>query len=89
MAAYLGLVDTANGMNVRLDPRDWAFPNVDLTVHLYRTPEGGPGHWIGLDTTVIVGTSGVGLTSSTLHDEHGPVGRAEQGLTVRPMARRR
>ena len=89
VAAYLGLVDTANGMNVRLDPRDWAFPNVDLTVHLYRTPEGGPGHWIGLDTTVIVGASGVGLTSSTLHDEHGPVGRAEQSLTVRPMAVRR
>ena len=88
VAAYLGLVDTANGMNVRLDPREWAFPNVDLTVHLHRTPEGGPGRWIGLDTLVTVGAEGVGLTSTTLHDECGPVGRAEQILTVRPMAAR-
>jgi hypothetical protein len=89
VAAYLGLVDTANGMNVRLDPREWAFPNVDLTVHLHRTPLGGPGRWIGLDTLVTVGAEGVGLTSTTLHDERGPVGRAEQILTVRPMAARR
>ena len=75
-------------MNVRLDPRAWAFPNVDLTVHLFRTPEGGPGRWLGLDTSVTVGTSGIGLTSTTLHDERGPVGRAEQILTIRPMAAR-
>lgn len=85
-AAFLGLVDTANGMNVRLDPREWAFPNVDLAVHLYRTPQGGPGRWIGFDTLVTIGTGGVGLTSTALHDELGPVGRAEQILTVRPMA---
>ncbi|MCM2333999.1 MAG: thioesterase family protein, partial [Anaeromyxobacteraceae bacterium] len=86
LAAFLGLVDTANGMNVRLDPRAWAFPNVDLAVHLYRTPQGGPGRWVGFDTLVTVGAGGVGLTSTTLHDEAGPVGRAEQILTVRRMA---
>jgi len=88
LAAYLGLVDTANGMNVRLDPREWAFPNLDLSVHLHRSPQGGPGRWVGFDTLVTVGAGGVGLTSTTLHDEHGPVGRAEQILTVRPMARK-
>jgi hypothetical protein len=87
LAAFLGLVDTANGMNVRLDPRRWAFPNVDLSVHLHRPPQGGPGRWIGLDTLVTIGAGGVGLTSTTLHDELGPVGRAEQILTVRAMAR--
>jgi hypothetical protein len=86
VAAFLGLVDTANGMNVRLDPREWAFPNVDLSVHLYRTPQGGPGRWVGFDTLVTVGAGGVGLTSTTLHDEAGPVGRAEQILTVRRLA---
>jgi hypothetical protein len=45
LAGFLGLVDTANGMNVRLDPREWAFPNIDLSVHLYRAPQGGPGRW--------------------------------------------
>jgi len=89
LAAYLGLIDTANGMNVRLDPQEWAFPNVDLTVHLYRTPEGGPGRWLGLDTLVTLGSRGIGLTSTTLHDERGPVGRAEQILTLRPIAKRR
>ncbi len=88
LAAFLGLVDTANGMNVRVDPRQWAFPNVDLSVHLFRAPRGGPGRWLGLDTLVTIGEGGVGLTSTTLHDEQGPVGRAEQILTVRPMAGR-
>jgi hypothetical protein len=86
LASFLGLVDTANGMNVRLDPRAWTFPNLDLTVHLHRTPQGGPGRWAGFDTLVTVGAGGVGLTSTTLHDEQGPVGRAEQILTVRPVA---
>jgi hypothetical protein len=85
VAAYLGLVDTANGMNTRIHPLEWAFPNIDLTVHLYREPHGGPGHWLGLDTLVTIGAGGVGLTSTTLHDEAGPVGRAEQILTVRKM----
>jgi hypothetical protein len=38
---------------------------------------------------VTIGANGVGLTSTTLHDERGPVGRAEQILTVRPMTVRR
>jgi Thioesterase-like superfamily len=83
-AAYLGLVDTANGITVREDPRSWMFPNVDLTVHLFRAPEAG---WVGFDTTVTFGTEGLGLTSSTLYDVHGPVGRSEQSLTVRPLTR--
>ena len=81
-AAYVGLVDTANGIAVREDPREWMFPNVDLTVHLYRQPVAG---WVGFDTTVVFGTDGLGVTSSTLYDVEGPVGRAEQSLTVRPL----
>jgi hypothetical protein len=81
-AAFLRLVDTANGIATRADPREWMFPNVDLTVHLFREPVGS---WVGLDTTVVFGTAGLGLTTSWLHDELGPVGRAEQALTVRPM----
>ena len=83
VAAYLGVVDTANGVATRLDPSQWMFPNTDLSVHLVREPSAG---WVGFDTAVIIGDSGVGLTSSRLHDAHGPVGRCEQILTVRPMA---
>ena len=42
LAAFVGLADCANGMNVRLRPQEWAFPNIDLTIHMYRTPHGGP-----------------------------------------------
>lgn len=82
LASYLALVDTANGIAVRQPPTEWMFPNVDLTVHLHRRPRGA---WTGLDTTVTFGPSGQGLTSTVLHDVDGPVGRAEQTLTVRPL----
>ena len=81
LARFLALVDTANGIAVRESPKDWLFPNLDLTVHLHRQPRG---RWTGLDTTVVFGAHGHGLTSTTLHDLDGPVGRAEQILTVRP-----
>ncbi|MFF0794753.1 thioesterase family protein [Streptomyces spiralis] len=83
LASYLALVDTANGIAVRQPPTAWMFPNVDLTVHLHRQPAGD---WTGLDTTVTFGPSGQGLTSTVLHDITGPVGHAQQILTVRPPA---
>lgn len=82
LARFVGLVDTANGVAVRASPRAWMYPNVDLTIHLYRQPVG---EYVGLDTTVVFGDAGLGVTSSVLHDLAGPVGRAEQQLTVRPM----
>ena len=80
-AAVAGLLDIANGMTVRAAPGDVAFPNVDLTAHLFAQPADG---WLGLDTTVSFGTDGVGLTTSVLHDERGPIGTSSQCLTVRP-----
>lgn len=81
LASWAGLLDIANGMNVRVSPEEVAFPNVDLTVHLFRQPTG---EWLGLDTSVSVGATGVGLTSSRVHDVRGPVGTLAQLLTVRP-----
>lgn len=82
LARFVGLVDPSNGLGTRVDPRVWMFPNTDLTIHLFRSPAG---NWIGLDIEVTFGSSGVGLTSTTLHDLDGPVGKAEQILTVRPL----
>ncbi|GAA3090059.1 thioesterase family protein [Streptomyces rectiviolaceus] len=82
LASYIALVDTANGIAVREQPTAWMFPNVDLTVHLHRQPEGD---WTGLDTTVAFGPTGQGITSTVLHDITGPVGHAQQMLTVRPL----
>ncbi|WP_405003148.1 thioesterase family protein [Kitasatospora purpeofusca] len=86
LASFVALVDTANGIAVQQDPAEWMFPNVDLTVHLFRQPRGP---WTGLDTTASFGPTGQGLTSSVLHDADGPVGQAEQILTVRPQHRPR
>lgn len=80
LAGFVALVDTANGIAVRQSPAAWLFPNLDLTIHLHRTPEGP---WVGLDTTVVFGADGLGLTSTVLHDRRGPVGRAAQTLTIR------
>jgi acyl-CoA thioesterase len=81
LARTAGLLDIINGMTVRAEPREVAFPNLDLTAHLIREPTGD---WIGFDATVSFGSSGVGVTSSVLHDETGPLGTMSQTLTVRP-----
>ncbi|AWB83461.1 thioesterase family protein [Corynebacterium liangguodongii] len=75
LAEYFSRIDIANGIAVHHSPTEWAFPNVDLTVHLYRYPSG---RWNGLESTNVWGPDGAGLTSTILHDIDGPLGRAEQ-----------
>ena len=75
------MLDIANGITPRRPPREVAFPNLDTTVHLFAQPRSD---WIGYDTTVTFGADGVGLTHSVLHDSEGPIGTAQQILTVRP-----
>jgi len=82
LAAVAGLLDIANGMTVRAAPGDVAFPNVDLTAHFFAQPVAG---WLGLDTAVSFGADGLGLTTSVVHDERGPIGASSQCLTVRPI----
>ena len=82
LASAAGLFDIANGMTVRADPKTVAFPNVDLTAHLFAEPRG---EWVGFDTTVSFGREGHGLTSSVIHDVHGPIGTLSQILTIRPI----
>lgn len=81
LARAVGLADIANGITPRADPTKVAFPNVDLTAHLFRAPRGDR---VGFDTHVSFGPSGLGVTSSVLHDADGPFGTLAQMLTVRP-----
>ena len=81
LARMAGLFDIANGMAVRADPDRVHFPNIDLTAHLVRPPQG---EWLGVDTRVTFGPGGLGLTASVIHDEDGPLGTVAQSLTVRP-----
>lgn len=82
LVRLMGMVDTANGVAPVLPagPGAFAFPNVDLQVHLYRAPVGS---WLGYATTSNLGGDGIGVTSAVLHDERGPFGRSEQIQTVR------
>lgn len=84
LVRLIGMADTANGVAPRQSPSPggWMFPNVDLSIHLFRDPVG---EWIGLDTSVTFGTDGIGMTSSVLNDAMGPFGRSAQILTVRPL----
>lgn len=85
LARFATLVDVANGIGIRQPPERWLYPNLDLVLHLHRQP--ADGEWVGLRTTCVFGPGGVGLTASEVHDLHGPVGRAEQLLTLRPAGR--
>ncbi len=88
MVHLLGMVDTANGVVPRLglglSELDWMFPNTDLQIHMYRLPKG---QWLGIEAVQQYGADGIGVTSAVLHDVHGPFGRSEQILTIRPMPR--
>lgn len=79
-AQLLGVADIVNGMTPRLRPAEASYPNLDLTVHLFRRPIGD---WVGFDTAVSIGADGVGLTRATMHDVAGPIGTTAQALTVR------
>lgn len=83
LAEYSKLLDTANGIAVRQEPTEWMFPNVDLTLHFFERPSGRS---VGLDTRVAFGAEGIGVTSSVMHDERGPVGTIQQSTTLRRIA---
>ncbi|WP_414819852.1 hypothetical protein [Sphingomonas sp. Root710] len=80
-ARVMGVVDIANGLTPLFSPTDVAFPNLDLTAHLLRSPVG---EWIGFDISVCSSAVGIGLTHSILHDSIGPFAAVSKTLTVRP-----
>ncbi len=71
--------DFGNGISHVLDFRTHLFVNTDLTVTLLRDPEGP---WVLLDARTRIDPAGIGWASSTLHDQRGPLGFAQQTLFV-------
>ena len=80
----VGLFDLANAIALPVQPDEAAFPNVELTAHVFREPGQG---WIGFDTTATLGIDGRGVNTSTVHDLDGPFGVVTQSLTVRPLGK--
>jgi Thioesterase-like superfamily len=71
--------DFGNGVSRLLDWERWLFVNTDLSIHLHREPAG---EWVLLDAQTRIDALGIGVASSTLHDERGPLGVAAQTLFV-------
>jgi acyl-Coa thioesterase superfamily protein len=57
--------------------REWACPNVDLSIYLARAPQGD---WLLTDAETEQYGEGYGLISSVLSDTEGPFGYAHQTL---------
>jgi len=81
LTRLVATADFGNGVSAALPFEDYLFINADLTIHLWRQPQG---EWIGLDAHTLLVSGGIGTAESVLHDEHGAVGRAFQTLVVQP-----
>jgi acyl-coenzyme A thioesterase PaaI-like protein len=71
--------DFGNGVSAELPFEEYLFINADLTIHLWRYPQG---EWIGLDAQTLLQDGGTGVAESVLHDEQEAIGRAFQTLVV-------
>lgn len=67
-----GAADFANPHSNRSEPRQ-AFINADMTLHLFRYPEG---EWVGLEVAAHDSVGGVAIGSCALRDLAGPIGRS-------------
>ena len=76
----LVIADVGNGISAVLDPREFLFINVDLTVHLERMPEG---EWVCVDAVTRPRPNGIGSAESELSDRRGRIGRARPDPALR------
>jgi acyl-coenzyme A thioesterase PaaI-like protein len=76
------VADSASGVSAELPWDRWSFPNIDVTVHLHRPPDG---EWLLMDARTFLAPAGNGVAEAVLHDRHGPVARSAQTLVVGPL----
>jgi hypothetical protein len=74
--------DFGSGVGNPLRFTDASGINADVTISLHRHPVS---EWICLESGAWVGSHGVGLASTRLHDERAPIGQAAQTLLVEPI----
>jgi len=81
LEALVLMIDSANGISAELDFHKWTYVPVDLTVGIYRQPEGP---WVGMDARTVIGNDGNGQTSAVVFDSKGKVGQSLHTLFIRP-----
>jgi hypothetical protein len=72
--------DSGNGLSAVLDFKRYLFLNNDLTINLFRRPEG---EWICIDARTMLGSGGSGLAEARIFDAAGLIGRSTQSLLIR------
>lgn len=77
----MAAADFGNGISSAVGWDEFTFVNPELTVFLLREPQGD---WIANDAVTAIDPGGIGLADATLHDAHGPFGRALQSIYVAP-----
>lgn len=75
----MAAADFGNGISSAVHWDHFTFVNPELTVFMLRDAEG---EWIGNEAVTAIDPGGIGLADATLHDRHGPYGRALQTLYV-------
>jgi Thioesterase-like superfamily len=81
MCRTLLLADSGSGVSAALNPMQFLFINVDLTLILARDPDG---EWLLLDAVTTIEGRGTGLAVTSVSDVRGRCGTAVQTLLVAP-----
>jgi len=81
LEALVLMIDSANGISAELDIRNWTFVPVDLTVGIYRQPEG---EWVGMEARTVMEHDGIGQTTTVMFDGKGKLGQSMHTLFIRP-----
>ncbi|SEM43857.1 Thioesterase-like superfamily protein [Syntrophus gentianae] len=81
LEALVLMIDSANGISAELDFQKWTYVPVDLTLGIYRQPEGP---WFGMDARTVIGNDGSGQTTTVAFDSKGKVGHSLHTLFIRP-----
>jgi hypothetical protein len=84
MARTLLLADSGSGVGMTVDPLQFQFLNVDLTVVLQRDPVD---EWLLLDALTTMSGQGTGMTETLLSDRDGVIGTGLQTQLVVPVSR--
>ena len=72
--------DSGNGISAVLEFKRYLFVNNDLSINLFRMPQG---EWICIDARTLIGPDGCGLAEAQIFDTGGLVGRSTQSLMIR------
>jgi hypothetical protein len=72
--------DSGNGISAVLEFKRYLFVNNDLSINLFRIPQG---EWICIDARTLIGPDGCGLAEAQIFDTVGLVGRSTQSLMIR------